>query len=169
MAAQMPGPRSTSRAAFDEGQVSYAIFELARAHRGFAATLLRRMDLHPGQELILMHLHQRDGQTQSELVASVGVDHSTMSKSLRRMQDSGLIMRRPATHDGRVSINHLTAKGEALRAPIAAMWRELDAVTTANLTPEQAASLLATAHTIIESITTRPSPESPTKGETHDH
>lgn len=160
-----PDTTATSTAAFDEGQVSYAIFELARAHRGFAAALLRQMDLHPGQELILMHLHHRDGQTQSELVATVGVDHSTMSKALRRMQESGLILRKPADHDRRVSVNHLTAKGEAMRAPIAAMWRELEAVTTRNLTPEQATSLVTSAHTIIDSINTRSSAEDLTEGE----
>lgn len=152
-------------AAFDEGEVSYAIFELARAHRGFAAALLRRMELHPGQELILMHLHHRDGQTQSELVASVGVDHSTMSKALRRMQEAGLIVREPAEHDRRVSVNYLTAKGEAMREPIAAMWRELEEVTTRNLTSQQATSLLTAAHIIIDSINTRPPTDGPTESD----
>jgi DNA-binding MarR family transcriptional regulator len=156
---------SDSTAPFDEGQVSYAIFELARAHRGYAAALLRRMELHPGQELILMHLHHRDGQTQSELVASVGVDHSTMSKALRRMQESGLIVRKPDKDDRRVSINHLTAKGEAMRGPIAAMWRELEDVTTRNLTPRQTTALLAAVRTIIDSINTRTPTEGPTGSE----
>ncbi|WP_415975757.1 MarR family winged helix-turn-helix transcriptional regulator [Rhodococcus sp. 077-4] len=152
----MPDPSApTSATPFDDGKVSYAIFELARAHRGFASTLLRQLSLHPGQELILMHLHQRDGQTQSELVESVGVDHSTMSKALRRMQVTGLLTREPAAHDRRVSINRLTAKGDAMREPIAAMWRELEEVTTRNLTPEAATSLLRSARTIIDSINTR--------------
>ncbi|MFM9662805.1 MarR family transcriptional regulator, partial [Streptomyces scabiei] len=47
------------------GPMSYAIFQLARAHRARAAVLLRAMDLHPGQELLLMQLLDRDGQTQS--------------------------------------------------------------------------------------------------------
>ena len=151
--------------ALDGGNVSYAIFELARAHRGFAAALLRRLDLHPGQELILMHLHQRDGQTQSELVASVGVDHSTMSKALRRMQETGLLTREPAEYDRRVSVNHLTAKGNAMREPIAAMWRELEDVTTCNLTPRQTTALRSAAHTLIDSINTRTSTEGPREGE----
>ena len=157
----MPDASSPFPAALDDGQVSYTIFELARAHRGFAATLLRRLELHPGQELILMHLHHRDGQTQSELVAGVGVDHSTMSKALRRMQDSGLIVREPAEHDRRVSVNHLTAKGEAMREPIAAMWRELEDVTTRDLTPRQASSLLSAAHIIIDSIGSRSPSDDP--------
>lgn len=152
----MPDSTAPSPATvFVEGNVSYSIFQLARAHRGYASALLRRLDLHPGQELILMHLHQRDGQTQSELVANVGVDHSTMSKALRRMQDTGLLTRQPADYDRRVSVNHLTPKGEAMREPIAAMWRELDDVTTANLTARQRATLVTTAHTIISSINSR--------------
>ncbi|KQR99743.1 MarR family transcriptional regulator [Williamsia sp. Leaf354] len=152
-------------AVFDEANVSYAIFQLARAHRGYASALLRRLDLHPGQELILMHLHQRDGQTQSDLVANVGVDHSTMSKALRRMHDAGLVTRSPAEYDRRVSVNHLTAKGEAMREPIAAMWRDLDEVTTADLTPGQCASLVATARTIVDSINARLSQAGPTESD----
>ena len=60
-----PAPRIPTTA--DEGPMSYAIFQLARAHRARAAAMLRGMDLHPGQELLLMHLLDRDGQTQSEL------------------------------------------------------------------------------------------------------
>ncbi|WP_328813459.1 MarR family winged helix-turn-helix transcriptional regulator [Rhodococcus sp. NBC_00297] len=157
----MPESASPFPASFNGGQVSYTIFELARAHRGYASTLLRGLELHPGQELILMHLHHRDGQTQSELVASVGVDHSTMSKALRRMQDTGLIVREPAEHDRRVSVAHLTSKGEAMREPIAAMWRELESVTTRDLTTQQAASLLTAAHTIIDSIRGRTTPDGP--------
>ena len=93
--------------------MSYAIFQLARAHRARAAAMLREMDLHPGQELLLMHLLDRDGQTQSELLESVGLDHSTVSKSLSRMQDAGLLVREPAEHDRRVMVIHLTDKGWA--------------------------------------------------------
>ncbi|MBY3989586.1 winged helix-turn-helix transcriptional regulator [Rhodococcus fascians] len=148
-------PEQTSAAVFDEGRVSYAIFELARAHRSLAASLLRKMNLHPGQELILMHLHRRDGQTQSELVESIGVDHSTMSKALRRMQETGLLTREPAEYDRRVQVNHLTPQGEAMREPIAAMWHTLEEATTSNLSSRQAASLLRTARTIVESINSR--------------
>ena len=71
------------------------------------------------------------------------------------MQDTGLLTRRPAEHDRRVSVNHLTAKGESMREPIAAMWRELDDVTTANLTARQRTTLVTTAHTIVTSINSR--------------
>ncbi|XAS70141.1 MarR family winged helix-turn-helix transcriptional regulator [Micrococcaceae bacterium Sec5.1] len=139
----------------NEGPVSYAVFELARAHRGYAAGLLRQLDLHPGQELVLMHLFDRDGQTQSELLASVGLDHSTVSKTLRRMQDAGLLIRQPADHDRRVMVVYLTDKGQAMREPIATMWKTLEETTTRNLSPAQAESILNAANAIVGAINAR--------------
>jgi DNA-binding MarR family transcriptional regulator len=139
--------------------MSYAIFELARAHRARAAAMLREMDVHPGQELLLMRLLDRDGQTQSELLESVGLDHSTVSKSLRRMQDAGLLVREPAEHDRRVMVVHLTDKGRALREPLAAMWRALEETSARDLSAQQAESFVRTAYAIAEAINSRVVPE----------
>jgi DNA-binding MarR family transcriptional regulator len=139
--------------------MSYAIFELARAHRGHAAAMLRKMDLHPGQELLLMHLFDRDGQTQSELLERVGVDHSTISKALRRMQDAGLVVREPAEHDRRVMVVHLTDKGRAMREPVAAMWRALEEISTQHLSAQQAESFVSTAYAVVDGISGRPLPQ----------
>ncbi|MEV5491119.1 MarR family winged helix-turn-helix transcriptional regulator [Streptomyces bobili] len=141
------------------GPMSYAIFQLARAHRARAAVLLRAMDLHPGQELLLMQLLDRDGQTQSELLEAVGLDHSTVSKSLRRMQEAGLLVREPAQHDRRVMVVHLTDKGRAMREPIAALWQNLEEISAGNLTEQKAAAFVETAYAITEAITNRPLPE----------
>jgi DNA-binding MarR family transcriptional regulator len=149
----VPPPRVPTTAA--EGQVSYAIFQLARAHRGHAAAMLRKMDLHPGQELLLMHLLDRDGQTQSELLDSVGLDHSTVSKSLRRMQDAGLLVREPAEHDRRVMVIHLTDKGRGMREPIATMWRTLEEISVGNLSAQQAEDFVRTAYAMTGAISNR--------------
>ncbi|WP_371659772.1 MarR family winged helix-turn-helix transcriptional regulator [Streptomyces sp. NBC_00280] len=152
-----PTPRTPTTAG--EGPMSYAIFQLARAHRARAAAMLREMDLHLGQELLLMHLLDRDGQTQSELLESVGLDHSTVSKSLRRMQDAGLLLREPAQHDRRVMVVHLTDKGRAMREPLAAMWRALEETSARNLTAQQAESFVHTAHAIADAINSHALPQ----------
>ncbi|WP_241996118.1 MarR family winged helix-turn-helix transcriptional regulator [Kribbella antiqua] len=146
-----------------EGQLSYAVFQLARAHRGYAAAMLREMDLHPGQELLLMHLLERDGQSQSELVESVRVDHSTVSKALRRMQDAGLVIREPAEHDRRVLVVRLTDKGRSMREPISAMWQALEEASTRNLSAQQAKSFVRTAYAIVDTIDSRPLPQAESK------
>ncbi|WP_104780724.1 MULTISPECIES: MarR family winged helix-turn-helix transcriptional regulator [Streptomyces] len=142
-----------------EGPMSYAIFQLARAHRARAAAMLREMDLHPGQELLLMQLLDRDGQTQSELLESVGLDHSTVSKSLRRMQDAGLLVREPAAHDRRVMVVHLTDKGRAMREPLTAMWRALEETSALNLSAQEAESFVHTAYVIADAINDRAVPQ----------
>lgn len=154
----MPAPTHRAPSTAGEGPMSYAIFQLARAHRARAAAMLREMDLHPGQELLLMQLLDRDGQTQSELLESVGLDHSTVSKSLRRMQDAGLLVREPAEHDRRVMVVHLTDKGRAMREPIAAMWRALEETSALNLSAEQAESFVRIAYTIADAINSRALP-----------
>ncbi|MFD3503986.1 MarR family winged helix-turn-helix transcriptional regulator [Streptomyces sp. NPDC058676] len=155
----MPAPTPHIPTTASEGPMSYAIFQLARAHRARAGAMLREMDLHPGQELLLMQLLDRDGQTQSELLESVGLDHSTVSKSLRRMQDAGLLVREPAAHDRRVMVVHLTDKGRAMREPIANMWRALEETSAQNLSAQQADAFVRTAYAIADAISSGALPE----------
>ncbi|GGY00802.1 hypothetical protein GCM10010358_63390 [Streptomyces minutiscleroticus] len=105
-----------------DGRLCYALFQLARAHRGHAAAVLRALDLHPGQELLLMQLFDRDGQTQSELLERVGLDHSTVPKSLRRMQEAGLVTREPAPHDRRVMVASLKTCGGPPGPDVYGLW-----------------------------------------------
>ncbi|MDT0425643.1 MarR family winged helix-turn-helix transcriptional regulator [Streptomyces evansiae] len=134
------------------GPLSYAIFQLARTHRAQAAGMLRAMNLHPGQELLLMQLFDHDGRTQAELLERAGLDHSTVSKSLRRMQEAGLLTREPASHDRRVMVVHLTDAGRALQEPIADMWRTLEEISVRDLTPDQVQSFTTCARIIEKTV-----------------
>ncbi|MBZ6197978.1 MarR family winged helix-turn-helix transcriptional regulator [Streptomyces olivaceus] len=148
----MTDPASRTPGTARDGRLSYAVFQLARVHRGHAAAMLRDMNLHPGQELLLMQLFDRDGQTQSELLETVGLDHSTVSKSLRRMQEAGLLTRESAAHDRRVMVVRLTDEGRALREPITDMWRSLEEISVRHLTPEQIEAFTVTAYAVEQSI-----------------
>ena len=139
------------------GKLSYAIFTLARAHRSYVAELLRELGLHPGQELLLMQLLDRDGQTQSELLDSVGLDHSTVSKSLGRMEEAGLVTRVPNETDKRVLRVHLTRKGLAMKSKIAAMWTTLERTTVANLDASAIRWFISLATTVQRSLVNRDS------------
>ncbi|WP_106402298.1 MarR family winged helix-turn-helix transcriptional regulator [Actinocorallia populi] len=145
-----------------DGPLSFAIFNLARVHRAHAAGLLRELGLHPGQELLLMQLLDRDEQTQSELLEAVGLDHSTVSKSLRRMQEAGLLIRRPAEHDRRVQLVTLTDAGRALRQPLERMWADLERISTQGLSPQEITAFIHTAETIRHSMLNSSSPKKPT-------
>lgn len=134
------------------GRLSYAVLSLARAHRGMAARLLRDLGLHPGQEVLLMLLLDRDGRSQSELLDSVGLDHSTVSRSLRRMEEAGLIVRCTPDNDRRCLVVSLTDEGRALGPRLDAMWCELERISTRGLDAATVTGFIEVADRIQRSI-----------------
>ncbi|MEU1164636.1 MarR family transcriptional regulator [Streptomyces sp. NPDC005921] len=144
MPAAKPDPVMPRPTLVERVPVGFGLFALSRELHGYGAELLLRLGLHPGQELILMRLFDRDGQTQAELQQAVGLDHSTVSRSIRRMEDAGLVARARAEHDRRAFIVSLTGGGEALRRPIAEVWATLDGLATEALRRAEGADFLTT-------------------------
>lgn len=99
-----------------------------------------------------MQLLERDGQTQSELLAAVGLDHSTVSRSLRRMQEAGLLTLEPAEYDRRATRAWLTDGGRAMRGALEKMWSELNRVSVADLDAKTVEWFIATSAVIRRSI-----------------
>jgi DNA-binding MarR family transcriptional regulator len=110
---------------------------LAKTGRTLRLQIAREVEnmFHINQEMVLVHLWEQEGLTQSELADRIDVDVSTLTKALQRMERSHLVHRRPDTDDGRVSRVYLTERGRALEQPIVALWQELDARAFAGLTP----------------------------------
>lgn len=139
-----PDPVMPRPALVSSAPVSFGLFALSRELHGYGAELLLRLGLHPGQELILMRLFDKDGQTQAQLQQAVGLDHSTVSRSIRRMEDAGLVTRAPAPHDRRAVLVSLAAEGEAFRQPLADLWNTLDRLATDTLRRIEGADFLTT-------------------------
>ena len=116
--------------------LSTAIYQLARAHKALAASLLRDLGLYPNQELLLMQLEGVESRAQSELVRALTLDHSTVAKSLRRLERAGLISRRQSTSDGRAVDVSLTDRGAEIVARVHAVWKQLEATAADGLTPD---------------------------------
>jgi len=117
--------------------VSWLIFALARSHRALAAQLLSGLRLYPGQELILMQLWDADGRPQKELREMQRLDHSTINKSVQRLEAAGLVRREQSPEDRRVTLVFLTDKGRELEVPTRAAWAELERRTVAGLAGPQ--------------------------------
>jgi MarR family transcriptional regulator, organic hydroperoxide resistance regulator len=120
-------------------KLGYQIVQLCRAHRATAQGLLAELGLHPGQEMILMHLWQQDGQAQSQLAQRLGVAAPTVSKMIDRLEQAQILERRTSSQDSRVSHVYLTQKGKKLEPQVAAMWQQLEQRTTEHLSPDEAA------------------------------
>nr|WP_134009438.1 MarR family transcriptional regulator [Streptomyces sp. 846.5] len=119
------------------GPMTYAIFRVARLHRMLAAQLLRRVSLHPGQELVMMQLWDRGPQRQTDLVRLLGSDAATMTRTVRRLEQAGFVNRCPSTTDKRVTIVAPTAASLALRRQVEAIWAELEQSVTDSLSADE--------------------------------
>lgn len=131
-------------AAASGGPVSHAIFRLARLHRMFAGQLLRRIGLHPGQELVMMHLWELGAQRQTDLVRLMDSDAATMTRTVRRLEQAGFVRRRPSPTDKRASLIEPTAASHALRREVEQVWSQLEDLSTTGLTDDERTAALAT-------------------------
>jgi DNA-binding MarR family transcriptional regulator len=131
--------------------VSFAIFALARSHRAKAASMLADIGLFPGQEILLMQLAEKDGKPQKSLCESIGLDHSTVAKSVARLERDGLIERRKCPEDGRISQVHLTSKGREMTDAITKVWAELERQTIKDLSAAEQQVLMTAAKKIVVS------------------
>ncbi|WP_420822176.1 MarR family winged helix-turn-helix transcriptional regulator [Streptomyces antioxidans] len=126
------------------GPVSHAIFRLARLHRMLAGQLLRRIGLHPGQELVMMHLWELGPQRQTDLVRLLDSDAATMTRTVRRLEQAGFVRRSPSPTDRRATIIEPTVASQALRREVERIWSQLEDMSTAGLSDEERTAALRT-------------------------
>jgi MarR family transcriptional regulator, organic hydroperoxide resistance regulator len=132
----------TSAIAEKTGPVAHALFRVTRVNKTMIGAELRRLGLANGQELLLLHLWERDGCTQSDLVGRLGIDPSTVTKMLQRLERDGWVRRCHSEQDARSVLVHLTPAGRDLEARVTALWTDLENATVAPLSAQERAALL---------------------------
>ena len=86
--------------------------------RLFAQALQQRikpLGIVTGQFPALLALWERDGLTQKEMVARLGIEQATMANTLSRMERDGLIRRTPHPTDARAQQVWLTRQAKSIR------------------------------------------------------
>lgn len=136
----------------DHYPVSFSIFALSRSHRALAAQMLRKVGLFVGQEIMLMQLWDRDGQSQNCLGQTLRLDHSTVAKSVRRLEIAGLVIRHRSKEDRRVMLVSLTQAGRDLKAKVLGFWNDLENITTEGLTDQEKTLLISLSRKIGERL-----------------
>lgn len=144
-----PEPTGSALSAARDFPTSWAVFTLSRTHKGMAAALLGELGLFPGQELILMQLWEEEGLSQKCLGAPQKLDHSTIAKSIRRLEAAGLVRRERSAEDARVSLVFLTDAGRALEPAVHDVWTRMEAFTTSNLTADERDTLVRLAAKVV--------------------
>ncbi len=115
----------------------FALAKVCRAHRGNVGGMLAEVGLHVGQEMVLIELWQADGLRGGELACRLGVEPPTVTKMLRRLENFGLVERRPDPDDARSFQVHLTSEGRELEDPVSRCFVRAEEKTLAGLDPSE--------------------------------
>ena len=132
--------------------IGYRILQIHKAHRNRAEAALNELGLHTGQELLLFQLWNEESLTQSQLVDNLCVEPPTVTKTLQRLEQAGLVERRQDTEDARVSRVYLTPEGRALQAPVQKIWEDLETLTVQGLSEVEKALMFRLLDQISDNI-----------------
>lgn len=91
----------------------------ARAHKARTAEAIQDMGLFPGQEQVLLALLGDREQTVGQLATLLFVRPPTISKTLQRLAQQGLIIRKDDDSDARKSLVSMTRQGSKLASELA--------------------------------------------------
>ena len=121
----------------NEETVDLLIAQVCMLYRSQSHLSLEKLGLYRGQPRLLRLLWDREGQTHSELAASLHVQPATVTKMLQRMEKSGFVKRLPDPHDERISRVCLTRKGRTIRPGVETVWRAQEDKALANLSESE--------------------------------
>ena len=120
-------------------------FLLSKAYQRACAIfkeLFDRYDLTPQQFGLLRFLWQEDGLSQSELSARAQIDRTTMGGLIDRLEQAGLVERRPHPEDRRAYQIFLTAEGNRMEAELCPLADEVQARLTAGISDDELGTLV---------------------------
>ncbi len=114
--------------------VGFLLAQICRKHRQSTEDRLAKLGLHIGQEMILLRLAEEEGLTLGQLAEAMSLEPPTITKVVSRMEDAGMLERRPDPQDARVSRVFLTDQSRELIPKINAIWFEMEKQDMAGLT-----------------------------------
>lgn len=134
----------------------YLVNHMARLFARQLEAGLRPLGLALGAFPALLHLWEKDGLTQRDLVDRLGIEQPTMAATLTRMERDGLITRHADATDARAQRIRLTDKALALRGPAVAAAQRVNAAAQQGLTPAEQVCFLALMGRVIANLDAKP-------------
>lgn len=106
--------------------VTFRLAQAAHVYRVRSGSRLSRIGLHPGQENLLKSLEGKDGQSMSDLAASLGVQPPTVTKMIARLAAQDYVERKASKGDGRQALVFLTDRGRNTIRAIDKVWKRIE-------------------------------------------
>ena len=112
----------------------------------------RGFGLMPGQPKVLEFVARNEGCLQRDIAGACAMDRATVTGVLARMEDAGLIERRPKERDRRALEVWLTDAGRAAAERVERCGAEVDAIAHANMTARERETLSALLERVIDNF-----------------
>lgn len=95
------------------------------------------LGIKPGQAVILFMLGCKGGLSQKQLAQEIGITPPSMTVALRKMEESGFILREPDDEDQRVIRIRLSEKGKQYVDEITSILEEMEELLYEGISPEE--------------------------------
>ena len=102
---------------------------------------IRAFGLMPGQPKVLEFVAENEGCLQRDIARACAMDRATTTGLLARMEEAGLVERRPKAGDRRALEVWLTDAGWAAAERVAVCGAEVDAIAHADMSAEERETL----------------------------
>ncbi|MBO0807119.1 MAG: MarR family transcriptional regulator [Actinobacteria bacterium] len=130
--------------------------QAAKLLREAADEAMSRHGVRVGQHIVLSVLWDQDGLTPGEIARRLGTATPTIVNTATRMEEAGLVVRKPDHADARLVRLHLTPRGRWVRVPVRDARAALERRATATLTPAEREHLQAALTKIIAQLRDEP-------------
>jgi MarR family transcriptional regulator, organic hydroperoxide resistance regulator len=105
--------------------------------REAADEAMSRHGVRVGQHIVLTVLWEHDGLTPGEIARRLQAATPTIVNTATRMEEAGLVVRKPDPADARLVRLYLTPRGRSVREPVRDARTALERHVTATLTPAE--------------------------------
>lgn len=140
-----------------ENSLGYVVNHLARLMARELEARIKPQGIALGAFPALLHLWEKDGLTQKELVAKLGIEQPTLAATLTRMERDGLVTRQRDAGDGRVQRIRLTEKARRLQDLAYEQANSVNAGAVTSLSEQEHQLLLNLMARVISTLEITPS------------
>jgi MarR family transcriptional regulator, organic hydroperoxide resistance regulator len=130
--------------------------QAAKVLREAADEAMSRHGVRVGQHIVLSTLWEQDGLTPGEIARRLHTSTPTIVNTATRMEEAGLVTRKPDPADARLVRLHLSPHGRSVREPVRDARAALERRATATLTAAELDHLRSALAKIITQLQERP-------------
>jgi DNA-binding MarR family transcriptional regulator len=135
-----------------DDSAGYLVNLMARLFARELEAKLIPLGLRIGAFPALLHLWEREGLTQGELVKLLDIEQPTLAATLSRMERDGLIKRTKDDTDGRAQRIWLTETGRSLEKPAKSAAEEVNSLALQSLGEAEVSTLITSIRSVIAGL-----------------